>query len=201
MQGFCATRMRQRLCWCDVILFCGSSGGSRWIKCRHMFCEVQICVDVIRMEVLSLSPTVRGGKEQKKVFKLLRFSAYSCLVWKELFSSLYSSSLFEEQRNINIILVQWNLINYPSNREDIFMTFCCKEKLQEVPYLTPFFRDEKKHRERWCGGGRGRFFVVPLFLCTSPFLIRDFVHRAKKKETWIPACPLAKQLSQFSCLS
>ena len=146
-----------------------------------MFCEVQICVDVIRMEVLSLSPTVRGGKEQKKVFKLLRFSAYSCSVWKELFSSLYSSSLFEEQRNINIILVQWNLINYPSNNEDIFMTFCCKEKLQEVPYLTPFFRDEKKHRERGCGGG-GRFFVVPLFLHTSPFLIRDFMHRAKKKK-------------------
>ena len=45
-----------------------------------MFCEVQICVDVIRMEVLSLSPTVRGGEEQKKVFKLLRFSAYSCSV-------------------------------------------------------------------------------------------------------------------------
>ena len=136
-----------RLCWCDVILFCGSSGGSRWIKCHHMFCEVQICVDVIRMEVLSLSPTVHGGEEQKKVFKLLRFSA--CSVWKELFSSLYSSSLFEEKRNINTILVQWNLINYPSNSEDIFMTFCCKEKLQEVPYLTPFFRDEEKHWERW----------------------------------------------------
>lgn len=162
MQGFCATRMRQRLCWCDVILFCGSSGGSRWIKCRHMFCEVQICVDVIQMEVLSLSPTVRGGEEQKKVFKLLRFSAYSYSVWKELFSSLYRSSLFEEQRNINIILVQWNLINYSSNSEDIFMTFCCKEKLQEVPYLTPFFRDEKKHRERWCWGG-GEIFCCPSF--------------------------------------
>ena len=61
------------------------------------------------------------------------------------------------------------------------MTFCCKEKLQEVSYLTPFFRDEKKHRERWCRGGGGRFFVVPLFLYTSPFLIRDFMHRAKKK--------------------
>ena len=126
-----------------------------------MFCEVQICVDVIRMEVLSLSPTVRGGEEQKKVFKLLRFSAYSCSVWKELFSSLYSSSLFEEQRNINIILVQWNLINYSSNSEDIFMTFCCKEKLQEVPYLTPFFRDEKKHRERWRVGEK--IFCCPSF--------------------------------------
>ena len=133
------------------------------------------------MEVLSLSPKVRGGEEQKKVFKLLRFSAYSYSVWKELFSSLYRSSLFEEQRNINIILVQWNLINYPSNREDIFMTFCCKEKLQEVPYLTPFFRDEKKHRERWCGGGGGKIFCCPSFLHTSPFLIRDFMHRAKKK--------------------
>ena len=49
------------------------------------------------------------------------------------------------------------------------MTFCCKEKLQEVPYLTPFFRDEKKHRERWCGGGGGRFFVVPLFSTHHPF--------------------------------
>lgn len=161
MSGFCATRMRQRLCWCDVILFCGSSGGGRWIKCHHMFCEVQICVDVIQMEVLSLSPTVRGGEEQKKVFKLLRFSACTYLVWKELFSSLYSSSLFEEQRNINTILVQWNLINYPSNNEDIFMTFCCKEKLQEVPYLTPFFRDEKKHRERW--RVREKIFYCPSF--------------------------------------
>ena len=26
-----------------------------------------------------------------------------------------------------------------------------------------------------------RFFIVPLFLHTSPFLIRDFMHRAKKK--------------------
>ena len=163
-----------------------------------MFCEVQICVDVIRMEVLSLSPTVRGGEEQKKVFKLLRFSAYSYSVWKELFSSLYRSSLFEEQRNINIILVQWNLINYSSNSEDIFMTFCCKEKLQEVPYLTPFLETKKSIGR---GGVWGkRFFVVPLFPHTSPFLIRDFMHRAKKK-TWIPACPLAKQLSQFSCLS
>ena len=201
MQGFCATTMRQRLCWCDVILFCGSSGGSRWIKCRHMFCEVQICVDVIRMEVLSLSPTVRGGEEQKKVFKLLRFSAYSYSVWKELFSSLYRSSLFEEQRNINIILVQWNLINYPSNSEDIFMTFCCEEKLQEVPYLTPFFRDEKKHRERWCGGG-GRVFVVPLFLHTSPFLIRDFMHRAKKKKTWFQLVLWPSSSHNFlACLS
>lgn len=161
MPGFCATRMRQRLCWCDVISFCGSSGGSCWIKYRHMFCEVQICVDVIQMEVLSLSPTVRGGEEQKKVFKLLRFSACSYSVWKELFSSLYSSSHFEERRNINTILVQWNLINYPSNSEDIFMTFCCKEKLQEAPYLTPFFRDEKKHRERWCVGEK--IFYCPSF--------------------------------------
>ena len=143
------------LMWCDFVLWIF------WWKSLNKMREVQICVDVIRMEVLSLSPTVRGGEEQKKVFKLLRFSAYLCSVWKELFSSLYSSSLFEEQRNINIILVQWNLINYSSNSEDIFMTFCCKEKLQEVPYLTPFFRDEKKHRERWCGGGKD--FLLSLF--------------------------------------
>ena len=31
-------------------------------------------------------------------------------------------------------------------------------------------------------GGGGRVFVVPLFLHTSPFLIRDFMHRAKKKK-------------------
>ena len=160
MQGFCATRMRQRLCWCDMILFWGSSGGSRWIKCGHVLWSSELC-GCDSDGSLSLSPTVRGGEEQKKVFKLLRFSAYSCSVWKELFSSLYSSSLFEEQRNINIILVQWNLINYSSNSEDIFMTFCCKEKLQEVPYLTPFFRDEKKHRERWRVGEK--IFCCPSF--------------------------------------
>ena len=49
------------------------------------------------------------------------------------------------------------------------MTFCCKEKLQEVPYLTPFFRDEKSIGRGGVGGG-GEDFLLSLFSPTHhPF--------------------------------
>ena len=61
------------------------------------------------------------------------------------------------------------------------MTFCCKEKLQEVPYLTPFFRDEKKHRERWCGGGGGDF-LLSLFSSTHHLFSSEISCIGQKKK-------------------
>lgn len=144
------------LMWCDFVLWI-----FWWKSLNKMPSYVLWSADLCGCDSDGSFVTKPHRSWWRRTEEGLQVVKIQCLLI-ELFSSLYRSSLFEEQRNINIILVQWNLINYSSNSEDIFMTFCCKEKLQEVPYLTPFFRDEKKHRERWCGGG-GEIFCCPSF--------------------------------------
>ena len=47
--------------------------------------------------------------------------------------------------------------------------------------MTPFFRDEKKHRERWCGGG-GEDFLLSLFSSTHHLFSSEISCIGQKKK-------------------